>query len=242
MSTLSLSIFGIAGVLTIHEAVRLIRHLFISRHLTHALSKFERLDATGAPRILFVGDSTGHGTGASAPRYSIAGRIGADFPHAHIENVSRSGISIGRARHVLGDIVAREVHSRYDLIIIMISGMNVVHLTPLGSVRRDLQETIKLAKRCSAAVIIVSPNNAGLAPLYRFPLAPLYRWRSRAVRDVYEAVAREEQIDHVTLFHEREDPITEQKLFSRDKMHPNNEGYAVWYDEMKGSIVAALTT
>lgn len=228
---------GLAGIV---EGARIA--WYIARgHRT--VKKFEQLNPSAEKKILMVGDSTGCGSGASAPCYSIAGRIGADFPHAHLENLSKGGLSLVKAGRVICGIANTENQPAYDLVIIMIGGMNIVYVTPLWLVRRALRGMISCAKRCGREVIIISPNNAGLAPLYRFPIARLYRQRSRAFHALYKEVTQKEQVRHVSLFREKNDePLVARDLFHLDKTHPNDEGYGVWYDEMRGAIRAALTS
>jgi hypothetical protein len=49
---------------------------------------------TGTGSIQFLGDSTGYGTGASSGKYSIARRVGADYPAYAIKNQSVNGRTI----------------------------------------------------------------------------------------------------------------------------------------------------
>ena len=83
------------------ESARLTWRMFISRRMTNSIKKFERHNPAAAQRILFIGDSTGHGTGTSHERYSVVGRLGADFPDAHIENHSKTGLALSQACQIL---------------------------------------------------------------------------------------------------------------------------------------------
>jgi lysophospholipase L1-like esterase len=234
------AVLGLIGAVVIAEMVRIGWHMVISRRMTNSIKKFERHDSSAAKRILFIGDSTGHGTGASHPRYSIVGRLGHNFPNAHIENYSVGGQNLSDAIQILETL--NNAKSRmYDLIVIMIGGIDIVYCTPLSRARRLLHDAVVLSKKIGREVIIISPNNTGLAPLYRFFLSSLYQKRAKQFDSLYRDLAREESVRHVSLFREYPDSLSAHDLFSPDKTHPNDAGYDLWYNEMKRVIGTTLT-
>lgn len=222
------------------ESARLTWRMFISRRMTNSIKKFERHNPAAAQRILFIGDSTGHGTGTSHERYSVVGRLGADFPDAHIENHSKTGLALSQACQILRAKAAAKQPEPFDVVIIMVGGINLVYCTPLALVCRMLRSAIAYSKQCGRETVLISPNNAGLAPLYRFPLARLYQKRAKQFSAIYRDIAHEERIHHVSLFQEHSDQLSANNLFSPDKAHPNDEGYGLWYNQMKETIAATL--
>jgi len=235
-----LLVLGAAASYLLYGGGRIVWHLIISKRLTNSIKKFERLDPTASQRILFIGDSTGYGTGTSDSRYSIVGRLGADFPNAHIENFSETGVYLSRACRVLKEKLAAPDCEKFNAIIIMLGGMNLVHGTPLPLVRRMLRQAIVRSKQCGQATIIIGPNNTGLAPMYPSLLACLYRKRAKRFDALYREVTQEEGVPCVPLFQEHEDELSARGLFACDKTHPNDEGYGVWYDQMKEVITTVL--
>lgn len=222
------------------EGLRIVRHLLISKRLTDSITKFERRDAQARERILFIGDSTGHGTGASDARFSIVGRIGADFPDAHIENASKTGSYLSRAVSLLKK-KRTDASEKYDLIVIMLGGLHLAHGIPVWLTRRLLHEALASAKQmCRGSVVLVSPYNFGLAPLYRFPLSRIYQRRAKVLDALYRAVAAEEGVIFVSHFREGADWLSERNLYARDKTHPNDEGYGILYAQMSGSLFQVL--
>lgn len=235
-----LTILYALALVVVFEAVRIARHLMISRRLTNAIKKFERHNPGASVRILFIGDSTGYGTGASHERYSIVGRISADFPNAHIENCSETKLALSQARQILRAKASGKKSEKFDVVIIMLGGINLVYLTPLWLVRRTLRDAVALSKECGRETIIISPNNPRHAPLYRFPLSYLYEIRAEQFAVLYREIAREKRIRHVSLFQKRSESLCTRSLFASDKTHPNDEGYGIWYNQMKETIKAVL--
>lgn len=243
MNNVSLFLLVLFYALALDIAFEMLRigwYLMRSRQLTNAIQKFEQRNPSAATRILFIGDSTGYGTGTSDARYSIVGRLCADFPEAHVENHSSTGAYVSKACRVLQEKVGAPGGEKFDLIIIMLGGMNLVHFTPLWIVRRTLVRAIAYSKQCGRATVIIAPNNAGLVPLYHFPLSRLYQKRARDFSTLYQTIAQEEHIYCVSLFQERPDALSARGLFALDHTHPNDEGYGFWYNQMKGVIVTAL--
>ncbi len=64
------------------------RAKIIGADLVKSALAYEQHPDKPSMRILIAGDSTGVGIGAKVPRNTIAGRLGRDFPHADITNIS----------------------------------------------------------------------------------------------------------------------------------------------------------
>ena len=230
------ALIAIAAILLL-EGVRIGGYLFIARR---PVQKFERHNPATAMRILFIGDSTGCGSGTSDACYSLVGRIGSDLSSAHIENASRGGMMLSGARRILKDKIRTANGSAYELVIIMIGGMDVVYGTPIWLARRILRGVVAYGKQCGRTVVLIGPNNPGLAPLFRFPLSRFYRRRAEALDVLYREIAEREKILYVSLFRKDSDVLSAGNLYSLDKTHPNDEGYGLWYDQVKETILMAL--
>ena len=227
----------LAGILV--EAIRITWYLTSSRRVINIAEKFEQHNPTATQRILFVGDSVGCSTGASHARYSLAGRMGADFPDTHIENRSEGQMRLSKANRVLQE-VCNQKSTPFDMAIIQIGGMDLVSGTPLRSVQRLLHEALRVATECGRAVVLIGPNNPGLAPLYRFPLSRVYHSRARKFDRLYQEAAATHGAYYVSLFEEQADPLAAHTLFAPDKTHPNSEGYGIWYNKMKATFANVL--
>ncbi len=70
---------------------RIKRLIKVSRKLINKTKNYSHFDDTNKLKVLFVGDSTGVGVGASNNKDSLAGRFSRDNPKWNIVNKSISG-------------------------------------------------------------------------------------------------------------------------------------------------------
>jgi lysophospholipase L1-like esterase len=237
-STEILTILALAVALVV--AFEIMRITWYLKTTKHPSGKFERHSPQASRRVLFVGDSIGIGCGTSDQRYSLPGRLGADFPSAHVENASAGMQTLPQADARLRGIV-QEGGEPYDLVIVFVGGVDLVTGRPIGRVRRHVRSLLRSAKACGKDVLLVGPNNTGLVPLYRFPLSRWLHRRAYAFDALYRAEAEEVGARFVPLYREDGDIVVERNLFSPDKTHPNDKGYGMWYAELRGPIHESLS-
>lgn len=191
--------------------------------------------------IVLMGDSTAVGVGAQHAENTIAGRMAREFPNASISNWSKSACGL----HFVARRLEREAAQAHvpvcDLLVLMAGGINVVYVTPLWFVRRNLVRAIRAGKRLSPKVVVIAPNNVGLAPMLFPPFSNLYEHRSAQVDALFKSVCSEDRAACVSLFGAGEDGLTRNKhTRARDKSHPNDAGYGVWWEQIRDTIHAAL--
>lgn len=183
-------------------------------------------------RVLVVGDSTGVGTGSLDPAWSIAGRIGHDYPCAAVDNTADDGARIADVIAQLDGLQA----TGYRLVLVHAGGNDILRFTGLDEVRRASEEMLVKAGLKGGNVIFVSTGNVGNAPAFFWPLNSIYTERTRRVRSVFIEVARRLGVHYVDLFREREQDVflrDRKRYFANDFLHPSAEGYALWYDEIR---------
>ena len=219
VAALALAVLALAGC-TVWRAGE-------ARALARASEPFRQAGSAGAPRVLVVGDSTAVGTGASDPAFSVAGRIGARFPAATIDNQARDGATWAD----LPGQLARASAGGYDIALLMAGGNDVIRLRDMADVRADIERSIALARERAATVVVMPAGNVGNAPFF-WP--PLSGWMTARARELHAAVAAASQAQgavYVNLFREREDdPFAQQRdLHAADGLHPSDAGYALWW-------------
>lgn len=197
--------------------------------------RFEQHPTNSNLRILCVGDSIGVGVGSSAPVNSLLGNIGRDFPSADITNYSINGVKTAE----LFNHTEEQDLKNYDLVIVMVGGMDVIKMTDLGELEVILQQFVSFLKRHTKKIVLIPPNNTGYLPLYHFPFREILNYRAQKVQKIFKEVGDtnscnviDESIDELL--------IDKNKYFSRDKSHPNDLGYAVWYSKMKKSFTNSI--
>lgn len=234
-----LSLITVGSVLVfVFVGVRLGWYLIISNSLTRHIKPFEQLHPLNAPRILYIGDSTGYGTGATHPSKTVPGRIGADFKDAYIENWSRGGLKFHQLTRML--IKAPAPAIPYDLVVLALGGMDIVHATPLKRMERNLEEALRLVKQIGKRVLYVGPINPAHIPLFHFPFTRFYNKRSTVWQSHLVRACANQNVSYISLYCAQNDPVTEGGHIAPDKTHPSDEGYALWYEQIRPHIHALL--
>ena len=197
---------------------------------------FEQNHPQAKLRILFLGDSTAHGTGAIDNRKSVAGWFGQDFPQAHIINISQNG---KRLIDLVNDFDPSKLE-HYRLIVIQIGGNDIMKLTPLDKVEKEIAIVIDRAKMTGDHVVILHSGNVGLSPIFTWPFDWVMSERSRAVRTIYIRQAKEKGVFYVDLFAERKNDLflkDVDRYYSPDLLHPSGQGYRWWYERIRATLV-----
>lgn len=183
-------------------------------------------------RLLIVGDSTGVGTGASAPEHSLAGWLAQMQPDLWLENRACDGAGF---RDLPAQLDAGRADAPpFDLVLILAGANDVVRLRSLRDLRRDIERVLRRAGDLAPQVIVMPAGNVGNAPLFFAPLSWLMSWRARILHREIRAAAARHRAVYVNLFKPRSrDPFVQHPhLLSADQLHPSDAGYATWFGEL----------
>jgi lysophospholipase L1-like esterase len=178
--------------------------------------------------LLIVGDSTGVGTGASAPANSLAGLLGSAYPRLRIENRARDGATFA-------DVVRQfDGAQRHDLVLIQAGGNDVIRLRSDDDVRADIDRVTALARERADRVVLMPAGNVGNAPFFFAPASWLMTDRARRLHGFVRESATRHGAVVVNLFKEKaDDPFVQTpELNAVDGLHPSDAGYRVWRDEL----------
>lgn len=200
-----------------------------ARELAQRSEPLQHTPVDATRRLLIVGDSTGVGTGASAPQASLAGLLARAYPRLQIDNRARDGATFA---DVIGQLEA--VTGRYDLVLVQAGGNDVIRLRSMDRVRADIDRVAALARGRADLVLLMPAGNVGNAPFFFPPVSWLMSSRARSMHGfVREATARHEAM-YVNLFKEKaDDPFAQRpELNAADGLHPSDAGYRVWFDEL----------
>lgn len=221
----------------LHPIVRAIK---TSRIIQEHSVAYEQHPVKPTMRILIAGDSTGVGTGSSDPRYSIAGRIGSDFPQADIQNISENGLKLSELHEKLSKMGSQT----YDLILFQIGANDVVGGTSLQKVKDELNTVLEYGEAHGDFVVVITAGNIGLSPVFKAPLSYLITLRTLKVREIFmQEISPRSSTKYVDLFKEREYDVFSSdihKYYAEDLFHPSSDGYAVWYFDIKSAIQQRL--
>lgn len=196
--------------------------------LARKSTAFQQNPVNAKLSLLIVGDSTGVGTGASAPGNSLAGLLGSAYPGLRIDNRARDGATFA-------DVVRQfEGAQRFDLVLIQAGGNDVIRLRNDDDMRADIDRVTALARERSDRVVLMPAGNVGNAPFFFVPVSGYMTQRARRMHGfVRESAARHGAVV-VNLFKEKaEDPFVQVPgLHAVDGLHPSDAGYRLWRDEL----------
>ncbi len=234
------ALFLVLGILVLcvvcYEAIRIGIHARKAVLAGKRAVPVSKAHASPHKSVLVIGDSTSFGTGAREAKNSLVGRLAQDYPNIAITNASRNAMNVRELKHTLSNI--RENH--FDIIMMHIGGVDTLSFTSSAQITHHFKEIAEHTVAMGAeAVILVSVNNVGTAPFIRFPLSTLFDWRSRKMTELFSKLSNTHNMHHVPLYEKREDdPLGKEPeiLFSDDKIHPNDAGYAVWYRMIQNAV------
>ena len=199
------------------------------------VTPYEQAGTGSSPeKIFLLGDSTGYGTGAGDGKKSIAGLMGAEFPHYAITNNSVNGRTIGEALTALKKLPVEPLHK---LILLQIGGNDILQKRPIAQVQTELTALYVEAKARAANVIMISSGNVGTAAAFKgTPDAAVYDTLTRQFRAMFIKTATASEVSYVDLFEEPENDGFAQKpeiYLAIDGLHPSPSGYALWYQSLE---------
>jgi len=209
--------------------------LLYAKHRRIDTAPFSHVEPTPARRFLIVGDSTGVGIGSVDSRSTVAGRLAAAFPGTVIVNHARD-----RARSF--DIPAQIATStgRFDLILILVGGNDVIHFSSYQAVLVAAEHALDIASSRSDHVAVVPPADVGAAPIWVWPLDAVFSRRAERVRRAWQYAMRERAHMHLVDLRmpRHRDPfrLAPRRYYSPDGIHPSADGYALWFAQITRQV------
>lgn len=228
-------IISIIAAYVVFEASLMISDGLTARRLGRSSAPFCRSIDDPIATVMFIGDSTAVGTGTRHPSRSIASRLAQDFPDITVIN---HGIN-GASSRDLVTLLSQHPEWRADLLIIHISGIDIMGLRSLRTLRLNTASILRMAKHIAPHVVLVTPPDLGSIPYFRFPLSLLFSWRTRRARDFVLRRSKKGDFVHIDLYTDSpDDPflVERKKYFAADHIHPSDDGYALWYEAIKQAL------
>lgn len=187
-------------------------------------------------KVLFLGDSSAVGTGASVPAESVAGYLGVEYPDVMIKNLAVNGYKTEDVLSLLGEKNLDE----YSLVVLQIGGNDIVRLVDIEQVEENLVNILREISVVAPEVIVFHGGNVGTSKLFPWFVRPYYTYRTKKFRSMYlDVVQGFENVKYVDMFREFEnDPfyLEPDKFYADDYFHPSSAGYKDWYDLMNSEI------
>lgn len=216
----------------------------LSATTVHAARTAVTLGEVG-PALTYVvmGDSTAAGEGgnyesgiAMATTRHLAQRF-----RVTMFNVSVSGSKYGDVRR---DQLASAASLHPDVVLLAAAANDITHLTPTGSMQRDLRAIVQELKASNPAVriVITGSPDMGAPPRVPWILRGLASLRTRQANRMFVREAAAMGLTFAPIA-ERTGPLfrRDRSFFSEDAFHPNDRGYAAWTAVIDEALDAALT-
>lgn len=198
---------------------------------------YKHIVANPRKRILIVGDSTALGTGADKVEDSLGGLWAQQHPNDTVVVHARNGM---RSFELARDLATIR-NNTFDIIIINISGNDVLYWTSIRSFKKAMRDVIAHAQRIATHVVLNPGGTIGHAPFFPKPFTTWYIHRQHRLLDILRkqaATIGAVYCDFHTLEKHQYIPLTDpNRYFAKDYIHPSSIGYSAWYiflrEEMK---------
>jgi lysophospholipase L1-like esterase len=187
-----------------------------------------------AKAMLVLGDSTGAGVGAHVPEESVPGRLASYIGATHVENYAASGATVTD----LKDQIDKATLSRYDTILLMIGGNDILFFHSAKKSAKKL-DILMMTLPEASTVILMTAGNIGGATIFPFIVRPFHMLASLSFRKWFKKVAKLRGALYVDLYEPFiRDPFLEEpdRYLSSDGLHPSSEGYGLWFAKVKQSL------
>ena len=200
---------------------------------------------SGQPLVYVVmGDSTAVGQGGDYDK-GIARSTARHLAELASRQVTlrNLGVAGARAGGVAKHQLPKATQLRPDVVLIAVGANDVTHLTPTGSVSRDMSAVIDALRAANPDVRIVLTGSPEMGSIPRFPQPMRYfaGVRTGQVNAMLADVARDKQVVLAPIARIT-GPIFDRNpdLFAADKFHPTTEGYAVWLPTLEWALAVAM--
>ncbi|HVF53129.1 MAG TPA: SGNH/GDSL hydrolase family protein [Actinomycetota bacterium] len=202
-----------------------------------------RFGDAGEPlRFVVMGDSTAAGVGAGAIERSypvlLAERLAGRGQMVELTSLGYSGDRVADVRR---DQLPEALNMRPDLVFIGIGANDATHLTPLSSVRDDMEVVLSSLDEAGVAVVVAGAPDMRAAA-FPEPLRSIVGWRGDRVTIAIEEVAARFPVEVVPLAVRTrgffaQDP---EEHYADDLFHPGPQGYERWADAIFPYLTSAL--
>lgn len=192
--------------------------------------------------VVWVGDSTAAGVGASAATTAVPVLVAAELGRpVELTVVARSGATVA-------DVVAFQLPALDrldpDIVFVSVGANDVTSLTSRDDFERGYRR-LAAGLPSGARVVLLGVPDMGAVPRLAQPLRALAGWRGEQLDDIVRRVAHDTGSTYVDIAGQtgpafRADP---ERFFAADDYHPSDEGYRRWaaavLDEVGSTMLAS---
>ena len=200
-------------------------------------------DGDGSPLVLVVlGDSTGVAVGASDVERGYPRLVANALAAAARRPVRLHVLSVSGARvaDVRSEQLPRVNALQPDVVLLVVGGNDVVHLTRHRTARHDLRAVIRECQDTGARVVVAGVPAMGTTRRVAEPLRSLIRIATHRLDRVWREETAAAAAVRVELAAETGPAFAaDRSLFSGDLFHPSDRGYALWARVLGGGVLGS---
>jgi lysophospholipase L1-like esterase len=191
-------------------------------------------------RLVWLGDSTAAGVGASASAGALASQVadGLTAAPAPADGSDGGGVSVAvlavsgaRVADVLADQVTKVAGLRPDVVLISVGANDTIHLTGRGAFRHSYEKVVRALPR-GVPVVLLGVPDMGAIPRFAQPLRAVAGWRGRNLDAEVRRVAAATGAVYANIAGPTGPPFRRDpdRYFATDDFHPSDAGYGLWAD------------
>ena len=187
------------------------------------------LDRPGSGRrLVWLGDSTAAGVGASASAGALPTQV-ADGLGAAGVSVAVLAVSGARVADVLADQAPKVAGLQPNLVLISVGANDTIHLTGRGAFRHTYEELVR-ALPPGVPVVLLGVPDMGAIPRFAQPLRAVSGWRGRNLDGEVRRVAARTGAVYADIAGPTGPPFRRHpdRYFAADDFHPSDAGYGLW--------------
>jgi lysophospholipase L1-like esterase len=219
----------------VYQLLRVWRLAQTGKQLARSTVPYQRLNAEAAYKVLVIGDSTAYGTGADTPETSVPGRLASEFTEISLENHGKNGARVADLLETFNP----DPETHYNLLIIHVGGNDILHVTSLREVRRDLPILLERAKKSADHVLVITSGDFGSAPILPWPVNYLYSLRTQQVRKIFIAATEAAGVLFADIYKQEKSVAFKKEkndYYATDGFHPSSHGYDHWYVVLRNTL------
>lgn len=189
-------------------------------------------DGPDPAKLFVIGESTVAGLGARTHELALAGQF-AKFLGERIGRpvewtvIGKNGVT---ARRTIDELLPQMPDEQFDYILVGLGGNDVMKLSSPEKWRRDMIELLGILREKNPDAVIFLSNCPMIihSPIMPFPIKPILWNLSRMHNDNIKEFTRE--MDRVFYYPQPVDVRLEG--FFADGLHPSEQGYRDWAEDM----------
>ncbi|WP_040340043.1 SGNH/GDSL hydrolase family protein [Candidatus Blastococcus massiliensis] len=195
--------------------------------------------ARSALRLLVLGDSIAHGTGASRPEDTLGRRLAAALSGDGIDVELHVRAAPGAASADLPRQVRAAAPLDADLALVVIGANDLTHLVPPEQAAASLDEALRALRTAGTDVVLVPAPDMSHVPVVPPAFRPLVQMACAQLRNRQAAVASAAGATVAAVDAVNRVFGTDPTLFAADRFHPSSAGYALIAAALRPAVLAA---